>query len=198
MKMGKYDIHSIPGILRETAYELSQAGFPTISSLKKITPENLSNRMSLYCSDGFYTIERCEFLIRAANNIEIDHKKTIGEITREFFNDATIDSWDEYEKKHALDYFSLFLTQYYNAGYANFDGVNLFLINTDDDIASLTKRALFLPATPTISFQNDYFGQKLYHYGDYEYLCHLPDENKSFEWFWSIEPFLRSGVLQYS
>lgn len=197
MKMEKYDIHSIPGVLRETAYELSRAGFSTISSLKNITPEDLSNRMSPYCNDGFYSIERCEYLIQAANNIENNRKKTIREITEQFFGETNIDSWDEYEKKHALNFFSLYLTRFYNSGYANFDESNLFLINTDDNIASLTKRALFLPTVPTISFQNDHFGQVLYHHGNYEYLCHLPDENKSFEWFWSIKPFLQSGVLQY-
>lgn len=133
--------------------------------------------------------------------------KSVYELTQNFFKKRDLDKWSNLDKKIALDLLSVELFRAYDTGVTNFNDVNLFLINTNDDIDSLTKKSIFLPVSPTISFQNNKSIVQIDHQygydietgesGEYQFFCHLPNHKKSSDWFWSVKPLLKAGLIQY-
>lgn len=134
-------------------------------------------------------------------------KKSILELTQDFFEKSDLEKGSVIDKQIALDLLSLRLFQAYDIGVANFNDANLYIINTNDDIDLLTKKSIFLPVSPTISFQNDKSIVQIDHQQgydietgetcEYQFFCHLPNREKSSDWFWSVQPLLKSGIIQY-
>ena len=204
--MEKRSLNSIPLLSRLDIEYLTKAGFSTIESLQLSTPELLLNKMSPFSKDGYYSLDRCRAIINLARGINDFRKKSPFELTNEFFQNKW-DDLSDFSKEDPLCSLSLHLFQNYDTGLANFDDTNIFPIDTSDDIDFLTKRAIFLPSVPTLTFQNNKsiiqidhqygYDYKNRESGEYQFFCHLPEQEEASEWFWAVKPLLQTGIIQY-
>ncbi len=154
--MASTNLKSIPFFSDDWVKQLNEAGYFTTDSLQNETAEQLIKKLSFRNKSNNFTLDICKMIIDfSKRTMEEYPKQNAFEITSNFFDENDLQDWSEFEKKSALEFLSLELFQNYDAGIADFDNSNIFLINTSDNIDLLTKKSIFLPTIPTISFQNN-------------------------------------------